>query len=572
MDIKHLLTQTFHQAMLAAGVEDPNPVIRQSQRPEFGHYQANGVMGAAKRMQTNPRALADLIVKHLPAQDHYTLEIAGPGFINITLTSAFVSQLISNGDPAEKPDNTAPRRVVVDYSSPNLAKEMHIGHLRSTVIGDTVVRVLEHIGQTAIRANHVGDWGAQFGSLLAYLDESSNNENAQTAELADLEKFYQRASQKFKNDTGFAEKARGYVVRLQSGDPALKKLWEVFIQTSMDHGQNVYDKLNITLTQQDAMPESRYNSDLLPLVSDLTEKGLLEKSDGALCVFLDEFKGKQDRPLPAMVQKSDGGFPYLATDLAALRYRHHELKADEVLYVVGASQQLHLRQVIAVARAASFIPETLTTKHLAFGLVLKADGTPFKTRDGADVKLIDVLNEAIDRARDLLQQRSQDLTPSEHEAIAKVIGIGAIKYAELQKNRTTDYMFDWATMLSFEGNTAPYLQYAYTRIRSLFRRAGIERLDPATPILLTAPQELALAIKTLQFNEAIANYLEDYQANILCNYLYELAGLFMSFYEHCPILTETKTHQMSRLRLCDITARTLKTGLDLLGIDTVERM
>jgi len=461
---------------------------------------------------------------------------------------------------------------VVDYSSPNLAKEMHIGHLRSTVIGDTVVRVLEHIGQTAIRANHVGDWGAQFGSLLAYLDESSNNETAQTAELADLEKFYQRASQKFKNDTGFAEKARGYVVRLQSGDPALKKLWEVFIQTSMDHGQNVYDKLNITLTQQDAMPESRYNSDLLPLVSDLTEKGLLEKSDGALCVFLDEFKGKQDRPLPAMVQKSDGGFPYLATDLAALRYRHHELKADEVLYVVGASQQLHLRQVIAVARAASFIPETLTTKHLAFGLVLKADGTPFKTRDGADVKLIDVLNEAIDRARDLLQQRSQDLTPIEHEAIAKVIGIGAIKYAELQKNRTTDYMFDWATMLSFEGNTAPYLQYAYTRIRSLFRRAGIERLDPATPILLTAPQELALAIKTLQFNEAIANYLEDYQANILCNYLYELAGLFMSFYEHCPILTETKTHQMSRLRLCDITARTLKTGLDLLGIDTVERM
>jgi len=296
MDIKLLLTQTFHQAMLDAGIDDPNPVIRQSQRPEFGHYQANGVMGAAKRMRTNPRTLADLIVSLLPPQDQYTLEIAGPGFIDITLTPTFVSQLISNRDPAEEPIEAAPRRVVVDYSSPNLAKEMHIGHLRSTVIGDTVVRVLEHTGQTAIRANHVGDWGAQFGSLLAYLDESSNNETAQTAELADLEKFYQRASKKFKNDIGFAEKARGYVVRLQSGDPALKKLWEVFIQTSMDHGQNVYDKLNITLTQQDAMPESRYNSDLLPLVSDLTEKGLLEKSEGALCVFLDEFMGKNDRP------------------------------------------------------------------------------------------------------------------------------------------------------------------------------------------------------------------------------------------------------------------------------------
>lgn len=572
MDIRKALSETFHQAMLAAGIDQPNPVIRQSQRPEFGHYQANGVMSTAKRMKTNPRALAEQIVEHLPAQEDYTFEIAGPGFINITLTPAFLSRLVSSIDETEPTAESVPRRVVVDYSSPNLAKEMHIGHLRSTVIGDTVVRVLEHTGQTAIRANHVGDWGAQFGSLLAYLDESSNNDTAQGAELADLEKFYQRASKKFKEDAVFAEKARGYVVRLQAGDPALKKLWEVFIQTSMDHGQKVYDKLNITLTQQHAMPESRYNDDLLPLVSDLTKKGLLEKSEGALCVFLEEFKGKNDRPLPAMVQKSDGGFPYLATDLAALRYRHQQLAADEVLYVVGASQQLHLRQVIAVARAAEFIPEALVTKHLAFGLVLKVDGTPFKTRDGADVKLIDVLSEAIDRARTLLQQRSQDLSPDEHEAIAKVIGIGAIKYAELQKNRTTDYMFDWATMLSFEGNTAPYLQYAYTRIRSLFRRSGIEALDPATQVLLTQPQEIALGLKTLQFNEAILAYLEDYQANILCNYLYELAGLFMSFYEHCPILTDAQTHQMSRLRLCEITARTLKTGLDLLGIDTVERM
>jgi arginyl-tRNA synthetase len=572
MNIKQTLEAIFEQAMIGAGVSEPLPIIKQSQRAEFGHYQANGVMAAAKQLKLAPRDLAQAILDQLPLQNRYTFEIAGPGFINIRLTHEGLTEAVASTAFPVNIGVDAPKRVVVDYSSPNLAKEMHIGHLRSTVIGDTVIRVLEHVGHDAIRANHVGDWGAQFGSLLAYLSETGHNEQARTTALADLEKFYQAASKKFKQDPAFAEKARGFVVQLQAGDPELKALWQSFIATSMSHGQAVYDKLGITLTQKDAMPESQYNDDLVPLVEDLKDKNLIEESDGAQCVFLDEFKGKDGNRLPAMVQKSDGGFPYLATDLAALRFRHRVLEANEALYVVGASQQLHLRQVFAVARAAGFVPETLKTRHLAFGLVLKSDGTPFKTRDGADVKLVDVLDEAVDRATALLSARDNDLDQQEQATIARVIGIGAIKYAELQKNRTTDYVFDWDTMLSFEGNTAPYLQYAYTRIRSLFRKSGLAAPDSNAEITLTEPQEAALALKNLQFSEALTQYLDDYQANILCNYLFELAGSFMTFYEHCPILGADADLKASRLRLSQITSETLSTGLNLLGIETVERM
>ena len=572
MNIKQTLEAIFEQAMIGAGVSEPRPIIKQSQRAEFGHYQANGVMAAAKQLKLAPRDLAQATLDQLPLQNRYTFEIAGPGFINIRLTHEGLTEAVASTAFPVNIGVDAPKRVVVDYSSPNLAKEMHIGHLRSTVIGDTVIRVLEHVGHDAIRANHVGDWGAQFGSLLAYLSETGHNEQARTTALADLEKFYQAASKKFKQDPAFAEKARGFVVQLQAGDPELKALWQSFIATSMSHGQAVYDKLGITLTQKDAMPESQYNDDLVPLVEDLKDKNLIEESDGAQCVFLDEFKGKDGNRLPAMVRKSDGGFPYLATDLAALRFRHRVLEANEALYVVGASQQLHLRQVFAVARAAGFVPETLKTRHLAFGLVLKADGTPFKTRDGADVKLVDVLDEAVDRATALLSARDNDLDQQEQATIARVIGIGAIKYAELQKNRTTDYVFDWDTMLSFEGNTAPYLQYAYTRIRSLFRKSGLAAPDSNAEITLTEPQEAALALKNLQFSEALTQYLDDYQANILCNYLFELAGSFMTFYEHCPILGADADLKASRLRLSQITSETLSTGLNLLGIETVERM
>jgi arginyl-tRNA synthetase len=418
----------------------------------------------------------------------------------------------------------------------------------------------------------VGDWGAQFGSLLAYMDQLSSQGEVLSTELKDLEKFYQSASALFRSDEAFAVKARSYVVKLQGGDEKCLALWEKFIAESVRHCQAVYDKLNITLTPADIMAESAYNDDLAVVVAELEQRGLLVESDGAKCVFLEEFKGKDDKPLPAIIQKSDGGFPYMATDVAAARYRAQKLDTDEALYFVGAPQQLHLRQVFAVSRAAGYISESQGFTHLPFGWVLKADGTPFKTRDGADVKLIDVLDESIERAYKLVDEKNPGLADAEKQNVARVVGIGAIKYAELSKNRTTDYIFDWDTMLSFEGNTAPYLQYAYTRIRSIFRRESIDAGKLSGDFLLQEGPEIQLAVKLLQFNETLDQVIEDYQANILCNYLFELAGIFMSFYEACHVLKAGEPLRTSRLMLCDHTARTLQLGLDLLGIEIVEQM
>ena len=572
LNIKQLLDEIIAQAMQQAGIEHPIAQIRQSQKLEFGHYQANGIMAAAKKNGYPPRVLAQKVTDILGDHAEFSFEIAGPGFINIRLKAAFIEQNIAQFSTTNSTSDGKQKTVVIDYSAPNLAKEMHIGHLRSTVIGDTAARVLESCNHKVVRANHVGDWGAQFGSLLAYLDQITVVGEEISSKLTDLEKFYQSASKLFRGDKEFAATARQYVVKLQSNDPQCYYLWEKFIGVSLDHCQSVYDKLNISLTIADVKAESAYNEDLPVIVKIPQDKTLLTESDGAQCVFLDEFKGKNERPLPAIVRKSDGGYPYLATDLAATRHRSEIINADEVLYVVGASQQLHLRQVFAVARAAGFIGPEQIFRHLPFGLILKADGKPFKTRDGADVKLIDVLNEATDRALKLIKEKNSSMTEQEQLKVAEVVGIGAIKYAELSKNRTTDYIFDWDTMLSFEGNTAPYLQYAYTRIRSLFRKSSTDPSRLTNPISLQEDQEILLALRVLQLIEAIEAYLEDYQANILCNYLYELARSFMSFYEHCPILTESHQIKASRLQLANVTAQTLHSGLALLGIQTVERM
>jgi arginyl-tRNA synthetase len=574
MNLKLLLDNKIANAMNEAGINDAPAVVRPAQRPEFGHYQANGIMGAAKKLKTNPRALAEKVVDELSGETDLIYEIAGPGFINITLTPEFIARELKEVRTTKRLgiDKKPERKFVVDYSSPNLAKEMHIGHLRPTTIGDTAVRILEFLGHEVVRANHVGDWGAQFGSLLAYMDQLSSQGEVLSTELKDLEKFYQSASALFRSDEAFAVKARSYVVKLQGGDEKCLALWEKFIAESVRHCQAVYDKLNITLTPADIMAESAYNDDLAVVVAELEQRGLLVESDGAKCVFLEEFKGKDDKPLPAIIQKSDGGFPYMATDVAAVRYRAQKLDTDEALYFVGAPQQLHLRQVFAVARAAGYISESQVFTHLPFGWVLKADGTPFKTRDGADVKLIDVLDESIERAYKLVDEKNPGLADAEKQNVARVVGIGAIKYAELSKNRTTDYIFDWDTMLSFEGNTAPYLQYAYTRIRSIFRRESIVTNELSGDFLLQEGPEIQLAVKLLQFNETLDQVIEDYQANILCNYLYELAGIFMSFYEACHVLNAGEPLRTSRLMLCDHTARTLQLGLDLLGIELVEQM
>ena len=574
MNIKKVLDQSITRALQLAGASDSSAVIKQSQKAEFGQYQANGVMGAAKKLKMNPRELAAQVIEALDLPIAEKVEIAGPGFINIHLDAQAVAAALSKLHTDSMLGIEAPPRqsYVIDYSAPNLAKEMHIGHLRSTTMGDAAARILDFLGHDVTRANHVGDWGAQFGSLLAYMDQLEQSGEILSTELKDLEVFYKKASALFKSDEEFAIRARAYVVRLQSGDDRCLELWQQFISESINHCQGVYDKLNITLTRQDIKAESSYNDDLAVVVSELKDKGLLEISDGAKCVFLEEFKGKDDKPLPAIVQKSDGGYPYLASDIAALRYRSQTLNADNALYFIDARQRLHMRQLFAVSKAAGYLTQSKVFKHLPFGVILKDDGTPFKTRDGADVKLIDVIDEAIERAFQLVTSKNPDLDETIRRNISEVVGVGAIKYAELSKNRTTDYIFDWDTMLSFEGNTAPYLQYAYTRIRSIFRRAEIDSTSLDSKIVLQHPVEFALAVKLLQFPEAIDSVTDDFQANVLCNYLFEVSGQFMSFYEACPILNQDDEIKNSRLMIADITSKILKQGLELLGIQTVEKM
>ena len=577
MNLKKHLDNEFERALTALGHADAPAVVKQASKPEFGHYQANGIMGAAKKAKTNPRELAEQVAEQVrqgKLKDFLELEIAGPGFINIRLNTAFLTNELENmtGDSRLGVTRFESEKILIDYSSPNLAKEMHIGHLRSTAIGDAAVRVLEFLGHEVIRANHVGDWGAQFGSLLAYMDKLES-EGAQLAtELKDLEIFYQSASSLFKSDEAFATRAREFVVKLQSSDEKCLGLWSRFIEESIRHCQAIYDLLDISLTPGDVKAESAYNDMLEPTLAELEEMGMITVSEGAKCVFLDEFVGKEGEPIPAIVQKSDGGYPYMATDVAAAKYRGRELGVDQALYFVDGRQSLHLNQLYAIARKAGFISEEQSFRHIPFGTILNKEGRPFKTRDGGAVKLADVAGEAVTRALSLIGDKNPDLTEDEKQNIARIVGIGAIKYAELSKNRTTDYIFDWDTMLSFEGNTAPYLQYAYTRIRSIFRRADATPEGISHPFALAESAEVSLALKLLQYPETLESVIEDYQANILCNYLFELSQLFMSFYESCPVLKADEATRDARLRLCDLSARTLQHGLGLLGINTVEQM
>ncbi|MBT7371551.1 MAG: arginine--tRNA ligase [Gammaproteobacteria bacterium] len=576
MNLKKYLDQQVEDCLASAGSPGAPAVVKQAGKPEFGHYQANGIMGAAKKLGVNPRELALKVVEYAEKVLHETatLEIAGPGFINITLSPDFIASKLTGMFADKRLGVTAesPQKILVDYSSPNLAKEMHIGHLRSTAIGDAAVKVLEFLGHEVIRAYHVGDWGAQFGSLLAYMDRLENEGKPLATELKDLEQFYQKASELFRTDEEFARDAREFVVKLQSGDDACRSLWQRFINESISHCQAIYALLDISLTADDVKPESAYNDDLTEIVSALESKNMIEISDGAKCVFLPEFTGKNGDPLPSIVQKSDGGFPYVATDLAAARFRGQQLRVNRAIYFVDGRQALHFNQLFAISRKAGFFDKSQDFRHVPFGAILNKDGKPYKTRDGGAVKLADVANESISRALSLVGDKNPGLTEQDKADIARVVGVGAIKYAELSKNRTTDYIFDWDTMLSFDGNTAPYLQYAYTRIMSIFRRATSDNELNNVAFRLEEPAELALAFKLLQYSEAVEGVTEDFQANVLCTYLFELAGLFMSFYESCPVLKADDETRDSRLKLCDLSARTLKHGLGLLGINTVEQM
>jgi arginyl-tRNA synthetase len=573
MSIKDTLIERVSAAMHAAGIpDDCSPMVALSGKPQFGDYQANGAMGAAKTMKTNPRELAQSIIINLQLEGiAERLEIAGPGFINITLANEYLAQNL--GANAEHINDNS-QNVVIDYSSPNLAKEMHVGHLRSTIIGDAIARLLEYQGHRVTRQNHMGDWGTQFGMLIAELElHLGEGEQADLA-LNDLELFYQQSKKHFDADPEFADKARAYVVKLQSGDAHCRKLWQKFIDVSVAHNIDIYKQLNVGLRAEHIAAESSYNDDLDNVLSALVEQGLAVDSEGAKVVFLDELADKNGDPSPMIVQKSGGGFLYASSDLACLRYRVGPLQANRILYFIDARQSLHMKQVFITGRKANFVPPEVSLEHHAFGTMMGADGKPFKTRSGGTIKLADLLVEAVERAEHLVRDKNPDLAEEDINLIARKVGIGAIKYADLSKTRTNDYIFDWDAMLSFEGNTSPYLQYAYTRIRSIFRKAGIQPEGFSAPVTLGQPQEKTLALKLLQFNEVLDQVAADCYPHTLCTYLYELASAFMSFYEQCPVLKEgvDNSTRQSRLQLCALSAATLAQGLDLLGIEVMEKM
>lgn len=579
MNISTLLHTHLQTAMINAGADkDTDPIIKQSNKPQFGDYQANGVMGVAKKLGINPRGFAQKVLDELNANQSLDgiakkLEIAGPGFINIFLDTDFLAKSVQNARLSEHLGITSNHNqtVVVDYSSPNVAKEMHVGHLRSTIIGDSLVRVLEFLGDTVIRANHVGDWGTQFGMLIAYL-EKMQNENASDMALSDLEAFYRDAKATYDNDEAFAEKARGYVVKLQSGNEYCLAMWQKLVAITMSQNQASYERLNVTLTDKDIMGESLYNPMLPDIVKTLKEKGMAVEDDGATVVYLPEFKNKEGEPLGIIIQKKDGGFLYTTTDIAAASYRYHTLNADRAIVYSDTRQAQHMAQAWAIARLGRFVPDTFKLEHHNFGMMLGSDGKPFKTRTGGTIKLTDLLDEAVARATVLIDSKNPDMNADEKAALIDAVAIGAIKYADLSKHRTTDYVFDWDSMLNFEGNTAPYMQYAYTRVRSIFAKAGVNPDTLTGEIVITDDKERALAVKLLQFEEALRQVAKDGTPHVLCAYLYELAGVFSSFYEACPILSADDDTKNSRLQLADLTAKTLKTGLNLLGIKTVERM
>jgi arginyl-tRNA synthetase len=594
--ILDVLEARVAQAMSAAtGQTDCVAIVKPATDPRFGDYQANGVMALAKQLKTNPRKLAEQILPQLNLSDICEPpEIAGPGFINLRLKPACVASglLRINADssgrlgiePASKQE-----KVVVDFSAPNIAKEMHVGHLRSTIIGDAICRLLEFEGHTAIRQNHVGDWGTQFGMLIAYTYRNATVTQREdfasiitVMDLTDIEGWYREAKKLFDTDPQFVRESHEWVVRLQSGNETAVEDWKLICDVSIAACQAMYDQLGVQLTRNDIRGESAYNDDLPKVVEDLKHKGLAKESDGAMCVFPAGFQTKEGEPLPFIVQKSDGAYLYATTDLAAIRYRVNELKADRVVYVTDSRQAQHFQMLFAVADMAGWDKrdgEKVGLVHVMFGSVLGENGKPLKTRSGENVKLKELLDEAVQRAQNVVDEKNPELSEEERKKIAKAVGIGAVKYADYCNNRTSDYVFSFDKMLAMDGNTAPYMQYAYARIRSIERKAkdkGVDisaELSGIQAIDLTEPDELNLGKQLIRYAEAVESAAADYRPNYLTAYLYELAQKFSVFYTNCPVLDASPQKRPTRLLLCDLTARTMRHGLqELLGISVVEQM
>ena len=566
MKIKSQLSTIISKALEDANIEAKDIVISDATKPEFGDYQFNGVMKLAKILRKNPREIASTVIKHIDTTTIIKkIEVAGPGFINIWLDDIWLSNQ-TNSILKDKRVGVGfvenQQKVVIDYSGPNMAKQMHVGHLRSSIIGDTLATLLEFLGDTVIRQNHIGDWGTQFGMLIAYLEEQGADGNQN---LKDLEQFYKDAKVRFDASEEFANKAREYVVKIQSGDEHCLNLWKKFIDTSLGHCEEVYNKLGVNLTKKDVRAESFYNSDLPNIIQILKDKNISTNSNGAECVFIDG----EDKP-PVIIQKSDGGFLYATTDLSALKFRAKELKADRICYVVDARQGQHFKQVFAISKKAGLVEEKIALEHIGFGTMMDKSGKPFKTREGTTPKLIDLLDEAVTRAKETIKTRNE-YSEDELNRVASAIGIGAVKYADLSINRESNYLFSWDKMLSFDGNTALYMQYAYARIQSIFRKHNAEITGE---IVIGDELEHRLALMILKFEDTLIKASIDATPHTITLYLYELVTLFMKFYEQNPILKEgvTTETKMSRLQLSKLTASVIKKGLDILGIKVVDKI
>ncbi len=579
-----LLKTRFDEALTVAFGEElagVDPLLVPASNPKFGDYQSNLAMSLSKKLQQAPRSIAQQVIDRLNVADCcQTPEIAGPGFINLTLKPEYLAaqlQQIHTCDRLGVAPAITPQTVIVDFSSPNIAKEMHVGHLRSTIIGDSIARILEFQGHRVIRLNHVGDWGTQFGMLISYLREAYPDAltKADALELGDLVAFYKKAKLRFDEDEAFKETARQMVVNLQAGDEDARKAWQLLCDQSRREFQKIYDVLDIKLNERG---ESFYNPFLSQIVERLAETGLLVEDDGAKCVFLEGFTNKEGNPLPLIVQKSNGGYNYATTDLAALQYRVREDKADRIIYVVDVGQGTHFSQVFQVAKKSGILPETVEAIHVPFGLVQGEDGKKLKTRSGETVRLQDLLDEAIDRVRVNLEHRLQEESRTESpdfiEQVSSIVGLSAIKYADLSQNRTSSYIFSYDKMLSLQGNTAPYLLYAYVRVQGVARKGEIDfdTLGAEAQILLQEEAELTLAKHLLSLSEILDAIALEVLPNRLCQYLFELCQKFNQFYDKCPILQAAEPERTSRLMLANLSAKTIKLGLSLLGIQVLERM
>ncbi|GAA0946255.1 arginine--tRNA ligase [Nonomuraea longicatena] len=573
-DPQKVLTERVQQALgNAFGPEytDADPLIRPSQ---FADFQANVAMSLSKRLRRAPREVAEAIAAEL-SDFPGTVEVSGPGFLNIALDSGWIAGEASGllADPRVGVGHTTPpQRVVIDYSAPNAAKEMHVGHLRTTIVGDAMARTLEHLGNTVIRQNHLGDWGTPFGMLIEHLLDIGEDAAVAQLEAGEGTEYYQDARRKFDGDETFKTRSRARVRTLQSGDAETLRLWHVFMDATVRYFNKIYDMLGVTLTDTDIAGESMYNPLLEKTCDDLENLGVAVLSEGALCVFPPGFTGSDDKPLPLIIRKSDGGYGYASTDMAAVRYRVEDLKADRMLYVVGADQALHFRMVFAAAKQAGWLPESVSAEHVQIGMMLGKDGKRFKTRSGESVKLMDLLQEAVDRSSAVIEDRGYDETT--RSEIAHAVGMGAVKYADLSVSHDSEYVFDFDRMLGFTGNTGPYMQYATARIRSIFRKGGIDAADVSGSITLGADAERALALHLLSFGTLVELVAEQVEPHRLCAYLFETASLFSTFYEQCPVLKDgvAAETRASRLALCALTLRVLETGLDLLGVPVPDRM